>query len=78
MGVLFQSFTAMSRNILIEKLKRQRPAVYIKPDIRNVKVLEFYRAHEVFEQARPAQLQLKKALQKAIRRYKGQPGCALG
>ena len=75
MGVLLQSFTAMSRNILIEKLKRQRPAVYIKPDIRNVKVLEFYKAHEVFEQARPSQRQLEKALKKAMRRYDGRPGC---
>jgi len=77
-GVLLQSFTAMSRNILLEKLKRQRPAVYIKPDVRNVKILEFYRAQEIFEQARPAQAQLEKALQKAIRRYNGQPGCTLG
>ena len=27
MGVLLQGFTVMSRNILIEKLKRQRPTV---------------------------------------------------
>jgi NTE family protein len=77
-GVLTQSFTAMSRNILLEKLKWQQPAVYIKPDIRNVKVLEFYKAREVFEQARPAQQQLKKALKKAMRRYDGRPGCTTG
>jgi NTE family protein len=77
-GVLTQSFTAMSRNILLEKLKWQQPAVYIKPDIRNVKVLEFYKAREVFEQARPAQRQLEKALKKAMRRYDGRPGCTTG
>ncbi|MDX2456658.1 MAG: patatin-like phospholipase family protein, partial [Gammaproteobacteria bacterium] len=78
MGVLLQSFTAMSRNILTEKLKQQRPTVYIKPDIRNVKILEFYKAREVFEQARPAQRQLEKALKKAIRRHDGRPGCTAG
>ncbi|MEN8108936.1 MAG: patatin-like phospholipase family protein [Pseudomonadota bacterium] len=78
MGVLTQSFTAMSRNILIEKLKRERPTVYIKPDIRNVKVLEFYKAREVFEQARPAQRQLVKSLKKAMRHHKGRPGCTVG
>ncbi|HAJ92595.1 MAG TPA: patatin [Gammaproteobacteria bacterium] len=77
-GVLTQSFTAMSRNILLEKLKRERPAIYIKPDIRNVKVLEFYKAREVFEQARPAQQQLIKDLKKAIRRHDGRPGCTTG
>ena len=75
MGVLLQSFTAMSRNILVEKLKRQQPAVYIRPDIRNVKILEFYKAHEIFEQARPAQRQLIKELQKARRRYAIRSGC---
>ena len=54
MGVLLQSFTVMSRNILVEKLKHQKPTVYIKPDIRNVKILEFYKAHDIFGQARPA------------------------
>ncbi len=76
MGVLLQSFTAMSRNILIEKLKRQRPTVYIKPDIRNVKMLEFYKAREIFEQTRPAQRQLVRDLKKAIRRHDGRPGCS--
>jgi len=78
MGVLLQSFTAMSRNILIEKLKRQRPTVYIKPDIRNVKMLEFYKAREIFEQTRPAQRQLARDLKKAIRRHDGRPGCTIG
>jgi NTE family protein len=75
MGVLLQGFTVMSRNILIEKLKRQPPAVYIQPDIHNVKMLEFYRAHEVFEQARPAQQQLARELKKAMRRHAIRPGC---
>jgi NTE family protein len=78
MGVLLQSFTAMSRNILIEKLKRQQPEVYIRPDIRNVKILEFYKAREVFEQARPAQRQLVKELKKAVRRHKIRSGCTAG
>ena len=64
MGVLLQSFHTMSNNILAEKLKRQRPAVYIRPAIRNVKVLEFYKARQVFEKAQPAQRQLVKAVKK--------------
>lgn len=78
MGVLLQSFTVMSRNILIEKLKRQRPTVYIQPDIRNVRILEFYKAREVFEQARPAQRQLLKELKWAIRLRGNRPGCTAG
>jgi predicted acylesterase/phospholipase RssA len=52
--------------------------VYIRPDIRNVKILEFYKAREVFEQARPAQRQLVKELKKAVRRHKIRSGCTAG
>jgi NTE family protein len=75
LGVLLQSFTVMSSNILIEKLQRVRPDVYIRPDIRNVKILEFYKAREVFEQAQPSQRQLVNELNKARRRYALRPGC---
>ena len=75
MGVLLQSFSSMSRNILIEKLKHQQPDVYIRPDIRNVKILQFYKAREIFAQARPAQQQLVNELKKARRRYALGSGC---
>jgi NTE family protein len=75
LGVLLQSFHTMSNNILAEKLKLRRPAIYIRPDIRNVKVLEFYKAREIFEQAQPARQQLIKALRKALRGYAARPGC---
>ena len=77
LGVLLQSFHAMSNNILAEKLKRHRPTVYIRPDIRNVKVLEFYKARQVFSEAQPARRQLVKAVNKALRAYDGRPGCTL-
>ena len=75
MGVLLQGFTVMSRNILLEKLKRKRPTVYVQPDIRGVKILEFYKAREIFEQARPAQRQFAKELKWAIRLRGNRPGC---
>ncbi len=76
-GVLLQSFHTMSNNILAEKLRHQRPEVYIKPDIRNVQILEFYKAREVFEQAQPAQQQFVKTLNRAMRSHKGWLGCSM-
>ena len=78
MGVLLQGFSMMSRNILIEKLKRQRPTVYIRPDIQDIKILEFHKAREVFEQARTAQDELQKKLDWAMRRHALRPGCTAG
>ena len=77
MGVLLQSFHTMSNNLLAEKLKQRRPDIYVHPDISNVKVLEFYKAREVFAQAEPAQQGFAKDLKRALRRYSGQPGCSL-
>ena len=78
LGVLLQSFHNMGRNILVEKLKQRRPTVYIRPDIRNVQVLEFYKAQQVFEQARPAQQQFVRELTRAQRNWTGRPGCTTG
>jgi NTE family protein len=77
LGVLLQSFNVMSHNILTEKLRHQRPTVYVKPDIRNVQILEFYKARQVFEQAQPAQRQFVKSLEKAMRKHNGRPGCSM-
>jgi NTE family protein len=77
-GVLMHSFHTMSNNIMAEKLRQQRPDIYIRPNIRNVRVLEFYKAKQVFEQAQPAQRQLLKALKKALRAHPGRPGCTAG
>jgi len=75
MGVLLQSFHAMSNNILAEKLKQQRPDIYVRPEIRNVRVLEFYKAKQVFEEARPAQLEFVRELRKSQRLLRLRPGC---
>ena len=66
LGVLFHSFHTMSHNLLAEKLKQRRPDIYIRPEIQNVRVLEFYKAEQVFRQARPAQQELIKTLRKAV------------
>jgi NTE family protein len=75
LGVLLQSFHTMSNNLLAEKLKQQRPDIYIRPDIRNVRVLEFYKAKQVFEETRPAQQEFVRDLGKSLRAYQGRPGC---
>jgi NTE family protein len=77
MGVLLQSFHTMSNNIVAEKLKHQRPDVYIKPDIRNVQILEFYKARQVFEQARPAQQRFVKTLNRARQKHRSWSGCSV-
>lgn len=77
LGVLFHSFHTMSGNILREKLRQRRPHIYIRPEIQGVRVLEFYKAEQVFEQARPARRELVRALERARGGLGVRPGCAL-
>ena len=76
LGVLFHSFQIMSRNILAEKFKKRRPDIYIRPAIDNVRVLEFYKAKQVFADARPARMELTQSLTKLRRRGTSRPGCS--
>ncbi|MEZ5541748.1 MAG: patatin-like phospholipase family protein [Pseudomonadota bacterium] len=77
LGVLLQSFHTMSNNLLAEKLRQRRPDIYVRPDIRNVKVLEFYKAREVFAQAEPARQTFAKDLTRALRSHAIRSGCTV-
>lgn len=51
----FNTFQIMQAAILQEKLRNRQPDILVRPEIRDVRVLEFHRFEEIFEQARPAQ-----------------------
>ena len=60
-------FDIMQNAIIAEKLKTRPPAIYIKPDIYNVDILEFDKVAQVFRQAAPACDQLRRELQAVLR-----------
>lgn len=59
---IFNSVKVMQQAIMTEKLAREKPAIYIAPDIVDVRALEFHRAEEIFAQATPAKEELKHRL----------------
>lgn len=59
---LFHSFHNMEKRILEQQLRGRRPDVYVHPDIRDIRVLEFYRADEIYRQAEAAKASLKRQL----------------
>jgi NTE family protein len=66
--LLFASFSLMQRSIILEKLKRHTPDIYIDTNINNVRVHEFKKIRDIFEQARPLKSKLKRELEKFIAR----------
>jgi NTE family protein len=59
---IFNGFHIMQNAIVREKLARRPPQVYVRPPLENVRVLEFYKADEIYRQSLPAQQRLRRAL----------------
>jgi len=62
----FNSIQIMQEAIVNEKLKHQPPDIYIKPELKDIRVLEFYKSDEIYRQAAPAKKELKRKLEKLL------------
>lgn len=56
---VLRSFHIMEQSILDNNLRIRRPDIYLKPDIRDIKSLEFLRSEEIYRQAAPTKETLK-------------------
>jgi NTE family protein len=62
----FNTYQILQNSIIEEKLKNRPPHIYIRPELENIRVLEFNRVNEIYAQAEPAQ----KDLRHSLRRYR--------
>lgn len=60
---IFRTARIMGQAIVAEKLKRSRPDLYIKPQIRNIHTLEFGKYADIYRQAEPAKDTFKRKLE---------------
>ena len=63
---VFNTFQIMQNTVLQHKLDKHPPDIYIAPDIIDVRMLEFYKAEQVFRQAEPAKEQLRQELERLL------------
>ncbi|MCC7300406.1 MAG: patatin-like phospholipase family protein [Verrucomicrobia bacterium] len=61
-------FEIMETAIIRARLQCNPPDIYLKPDIRNVGLLEFYKAEQVFRQSEPMKAELRRNLKELMRR----------
>ena len=59
---VFNTFQIMQKSITREKLRISSPDIYIEPKIANIRVLEFYKANDIFTQAKGAKSYLKRCI----------------
>ena len=62
------TFDIMQTTMLTDKLKRLKPDIYVWPQIRDVRMLDFGKIEEVFAQTIPAVEELRKELLTALRK----------
>lgn len=63
---VFTTYQIMQNSICQEKLKFIKPDIYIRPEIKDVRVFDFTKVESIFKQAKPAKEQLKKKLSKLL------------
>lgn len=59
---MFQTYQIMEESIIREKLAQSRPSIFLSPEIRGIRVLDFHKADSIFEQTKAATEQLKREL----------------
>lgn len=59
---VFNTFQIMEKSIIRQKLEISPPDLYLEPKIVDVRILEFFKAEQVFRQALPAKDRLKREL----------------
>lgn len=64
--VVLGMFEIMQRSIVAGKNTHRPPALYIRPDIAGVDILEFHKADTVYAQAEPERLRLRQSLERLL------------
>ncbi|WP_191250935.1 patatin-like phospholipase family protein [Kordiimonas sediminis] len=59
---IFNTYQIMQESIVREKMKHQQPNIYLKPEIRDVRVLEFHKWDSIYRQAEDCVNDLRAAL----------------
>lgn len=63
LDAVFNTIQILEKSVIREQLRQHPPTLYVEPDIQGVRVLDFHRAEQVFEQAEPSKQWLKEKLE---------------
>ncbi len=66
LDAVFTTLQIMQHSIIVEKMRRNPPDLLIRPRIAGVRLMEFHKARQIFEQAEPEKQRLKRELQRLM------------
>jgi len=58
------SFDIVQSSLITEQLRTSPPDIYLKPDLHGIRILEFNKADEIFEQSAPIKDELRRKLRR--------------
>lgn len=61
--MLFKTFEIMQQSIIRARMEHARPSILIRPEIQEVRLLEFNRIEQILAQSKPAAAELRQALE---------------
>jgi NTE family protein len=67
-STLFGSIRIMQQTIVEKQLRASQPDIYIRPDLGEIRTLQFHKADVIYRQAAPAKEQLKHDLARVLER----------
>ena len=65
-STLFGSIRIMQQTIVEQQLRASPPDIYIRPDLGEIRTLQFHKADVIYRQAAPAKEELKQELARAL------------
>ena len=66
---VFNTYQIMQKSIIREKLELMPPDIYFEPNLVDIRVLEFYRAGEIFKLAHKPKEQLKRKITRVLNKH---------
>ncbi len=64
---VFNTYQVMQKSIIREKLVTMMPDIYFEPNVVELRVLEFYKAHEVFKHGDTTKRKLKRLIKQHLK-----------
>jgi len=71
---IFGSVQILQQAIVEREIGAHPPDIYIKPDLRGFRTLQFHKADEIYQQAQPAKEELKRKLAEMLEGVAGESG----
>ena len=63
LDLVFNTFDIMQANVIRQMRNKQEPDIFLQPPVKDIRVLDFHKAEEIYKQAAPVKEELKRKIE---------------